>query len=65
MTAKQEVTTYCKQIGLKVCGKGGVPMLSTKSASWVDCFDNWEQARSFIINARIKHFDNQEPYPWA
>lgn len=63
-TAKQEVTAYCKQIGLKVSGKGGIPMLSNKSSSWVDCFDTWEQARSFLRSARINRMDSGQAFPW-
>lgn len=65
MTPRQQVTTYCKQIGLKVCAKGGVPMLSNPSATWVECFDTWQQALDRLVAARNLHIDLGKSYPWA
>lgn len=65
MTDKQQVTAYARGSELKVCGKGGVPMLSNKSATWVDCFDSWADAKAFIVKARNDHFDRGIAYPWA
>jgi hypothetical protein len=65
MTARQQVTTYCRQTGLKVCGKHGVPMLSNAAASWVECFDDWAQALAFLVKARNAHFDAGKALPWA
>lgn len=50
MTARQEVTLFCKQHGIALNGKGGIPLL-TKGES-MECFDNWDEARKFLIAQR-------------
>lgn len=64
MTNRQQVLTYCKQIGLKVNASQGIPLISNASLSFCECFDDWDDALRFIAKARSEHFDHGKEYPW-
>lgn len=63
-TVKQQVERFCRSHGLSVNGKHGVPMLSNKGATWIDCFDSWQQAKDFLTKASFAYSNCNTPYPW-
>jgi hypothetical protein len=53
ITARQEVVRFCKEHNIALNGKGGIPLLTKGEA--LECFDGWEEARSFLIAQRNAH----------
>lgn len=62
MTPRQQVIQYCKSIGVKCNGAGGIPLLA--KGEWFQCFDSWQDALNFMVTARHDHFDYGKDYPW-
>jgi hypothetical protein len=65
LTSRQQVILYCKQMGVRVNGKGGIPMLGNDSGSWVECFDGWDEALKYLSDAHRLKIDESKPFPWA
>ena len=53
MTVRQEVIRFRKMYNIAVNGKDGIPLLSKGEA--LECLDNWEAAKAFLLAQRSEH----------
>jgi len=54
-TAQQQVKEFCRQVGLTVDGKNGVPTISKHFGNdqwFIECFETWSDAVKFLTNEK-------------
>jgi hypothetical protein len=63
-----KVKEFAKANGMKVSGTNGVPMLSKTfpaGAMWIECFDSYKEAYSFLLAAKNSYVIQGKDFPWS
>lgn len=65
MAKRQELIKFASFNGLQIKGdKQGIVTAFNPKNNWVECFDNWEQAYNFFMQAVESYRFHGKIYPW-
>ena len=64
MTARQQVTRWARDMGLKASSGDGWVSLSDKRSDWSETFDDWNQALTWARRTYDAKRDESKPWPW-